>query len=87
MTNEIWVEVTITVNGEEWHYVAAARRYEWETFPEYRLGLLKMLKARLVDKATAGLEPKVTLYDSPPPMGETLEGRGPTEDLWIGATK
>lgn len=74
--NLITVELALVINGRECFYSSTASRAQWE-YPEYRLMLIKSLKAKLLDRALAGLEPKVTVHDGP----IWTAGQGPLEDV------
>lgn len=76
MNDDAWVTVTIyaVINGHECFYSSIVRREMWQ-YPEAQLALLKSLKAKMLDRALAGLEPRVTVYDGARamPVGPGME--------------
>ena len=84
--NEIYLEVTITLNGEDLSMVLVASRTAWELGgPDFQLALLERCKTKLIRKATAGLEPRFRVHDRPPgPLGPMPPDSTATE-VWLGA--
>lgn len=66
MSDPLWVQVKITINGQDCFYTAAVSPEMWE-YPEYKLLIIKSLKEKCIRAATAGMEPIVEVFDEMPP--------------------
>lgn len=69
----LWVTVEMTVNGTPLMYSMSVTSLQWE-YPEYKLAVVDRLKRKLLDEATRGMEPKVTVSKYMPPMGTIPDG-------------
>ena len=91
--NRIIVSVSLTVNGEKVSMWMSFRRDLWEMFsPDDKLQFIKRIKSKLLDRATAGLEPVVEILDDVPcgwAIGGPYFDKGLTtgDSVEIGATK
>lgn len=82
--NILFIEVTITLNGEELTGGMTVNKLMW-TYPEMRLAVIERVKRKLVETATAGLEPRVTVHEDIGQHPGPWPADSTATEVWIGA--
>lgn len=66
MDEIVWVQIQLTINGEDVFYTSSVPQSIWED-QKFKLDFIQHLKRRCIDQATRGMEPIIREFDEMPP--------------------